>query len=550
MGYVVGFSSGAFGVTGPEEKSQLAGLFRKAQSSITKGVEFVQLDLESISEFEEPDLEKKMKEEVMKKLNLTFGIHSETKAFGVEAAELDSALATEYDRAQRRLLIILERAGKIGSKYVLIHSSESDPFPLLSLKTQPLELVDFYGRSIKEFLNDEENKNKWLVDWLMKEEGKFMWVEILHGRTLDWTLEQVKKELKDKYRATGREITEQELNSRLEDTKKEYQDYFMDTVSSKSLHYGPERWAYFLVARWMEYNNDPLWNSIVNTSIKFFAERDSITPEEWLSKKKIQKKSVDDQNFRATQEIWVPAVSAKYIWGHLFPKTYEDPKKIIKKYNMPLVLESPMGGRGIEEWPRLANPIQYYHLVEQVNTEAGFDTMMIALDFEHMLSLRLDPKLVIKLLPEDAGKFVNVIHAGWPSTLAPAHLPIEIGSDQQRYLYERYYELRQKGMGKEKDTFIVFERGGPETFQQSIISLRLIVKFLKDGTPPDKLPAEFFGLDIGQMASSERQKVAIREHAYDPLKGLISAPEEEHGFLGRAAIEKGKGEEWRKEKYK
>jgi len=175
----------------------------------------------------------------------------------------------------------------------------------------------------------------------------------------------------------------------------------------------------------------------------------------------------------------------------------------------------------------------------------------VAMDFEHMLSLRIDPGIVIELLPEEGGKHVRVIHAGWPSTLAPAHLPIEIGSTQQKYLYDRYYQLRQKGFRKDgKDYFIVFERGGPESFQQSIVSLKLIVSFLEKDTSPDKLPMEFFGLATGQMASPERQLTVIREHAYDPLKGLIAVPEEEHGFLGRAAVEKGKAEEWRKEKYR
>ena len=115
-----------------------------------------------------------------------------------------------------------------------------------------------------------------------------------------------------------------------------------------------------------------------------------------------------------------------------------------------------------------------------------------------------------------------------------------------------YYKLRQKGFGKHPDIdhFIVFERGGPETFQESVISLRKIKEFLERDTSPEKLPPEFFGVATGEIASEERQKVAIREHAFDPLKGLITAPEEEHGLLGRAAVEKGKAEEWRKEKYR
>lgn len=98
---------------------------------------------------------------------------------------------------------------------------------------------------------------------------------------------------------------------------------------------------------------------------------------------------------------------------------------------------------------------------------------------------------------------------------------------------------------------MIFERGGgQDPVQQTIIALQLIKKFLEADVPPEKLPLEFYGLDTGQWASSERQKAQIYEHAFEPLKGMLQVPEEEHGFLGKTVIEKGKGEEWRKEKYR
>ncbi|MEM7821800.1 MAG: hypothetical protein QXX38_03265 [Candidatus Aenigmatarchaeota archaeon] len=51
-------------------------------------------------------------------------------------------------------------------------------------------------------------------------------------------------------------------------------------------------------------------------------------------------------------------------------------------------------------------------------------------------------------MPEGGGKYVRVVHAGWPSTLAPAHLPIEVDSAQQKYLYKMYYKLRQKDLAR------------------------------------------------------------------------------------------------------
>jgi hypothetical protein len=115
-----------------------------------------------------------------------------------------------------------------------------------------------------------------------------------------------------------------------------------------------------------------------------------------------------------------------------------------------------------------------------------------------------------------------------------------------------YFKLRQKGFGKDKECYIIFERGGPETFQQSIIALQLIIECLNKDIPPEKLMEhpEFFGIDIKQMGSIERQRAVIREHAFDPLRGLIAVPEETHGFFGRAAVERGKAEEWRRERYR
>jgi len=172
-----------------------------------------------------------------------------------------------------------------------------------------------------------------------------------------------------------------------------------------------------------------------------------------------------------------------------------------------------------------------------------------------MISIRLDPETVVKLLPENAGKYVKVIHAGWPSPLAPAHVPIPLGSEQQQYLYKVYYKLREKGFGLDPkiDHFILFERG-PFPIRQSVVTLRKITEFLeKDVKPEDliKYP-EFFGVSTGEVASYERQLTMIKEHVEEPLKGVIAIPEEEYTALGRAAMAKPgvSPEKWKKEELK
>ncbi len=595
MSYVVGVSSGFFSVAEPRERIELLGIFKKAQSSITKGVSFVQIDLESLAEFEEENLKEKMQREIREKLGVRYGIHSETRAAGVMAAELDSAIKMEYDRAHRRIVEILKKSKEIGSVYVLIHSSESTPFPLLERELQACDLVDVDGNPLSEFIQ----KNPWVFEWIFgasikklvevaietwKEKEKsikaedldkkfsangifpkdFIFREIWHGTKLseqlvahiisvihDFELRTIPARKYEEFTDAEKMGAISHLEMRVETLIKRLQEHLTDYVQSKALHYGPERLAYYIMAKHMERSKDPLWEKIVKAAIKFFARRDGMSEQEWLKKKGIKKLSIDDENFRKAHELWVPAVSARYIYGHFFPKRpeYEDPKKYLD--GMFFALESPMGGRGVEEWPRLSNPLLYYYLVEEVNEKVGKNIFAVALDFEHMLSSRIDPELVAELWPEGKGKHIRIIHAGWPATLAPAHMPIYLGSDQQYYLYRVYYKLREKGFGVEDECYLIFERGGPETFQESILSLKKIAEFLEKDVPPDNLPLEeFAGISPTDVKAMERQLATIREHAYDPLKGLLMVPEEMHGALGGEAVRRGKAEEWRKEKYR
>lgn len=597
MTFVLGVSSGLFSVTQESEKPELIGLYKKAQSSITKGVEFIQVDLESVAEFKEPDLKVNM--ENVKRLGITFGVHSETAATGVEIAELDSAIETDYKFGHERLQEILEKSGELGSKYVLIHASESESFISLERHMQPASLVDYFGNPLREFLNKHHELLDWLIGGpqeevandivnfvynktpeerknLTEEELKrafknpaqdFIWREILNGHTF---ADAIRRTIIDRIQYIETYNIQRNYNTvnknEDDDTKtwrmiedairkdvREYVTTILDFIQSRSLHFGPERIAYYFIARHMEMNNEPLWKNIINSTVDYWAKSENKTREEWMKSKGIGSLELKDEGFQKYSYIWVPAVSAKYLWGHLNQDKnpdkgavkYTDFKSILKKYKMPLVLETPMARRGVEQWLRLANPLQMYYLAREI----GLDYVQLAFDLEHMLSVRLDPEKVIDLMPEDGGRFVRVIHAGYPSTLAPAHMQIPLGSDQQVYLYKMYYKLCKKGMGRDNDCFLVFERGAPESMQQSLISLRKIKEFLEKDINPDDLikHPEFFGIAIGEIASTERQWAAIHEHGRDPLKGLLVVPEEEHTFLGKAAAEKGKAEIWKKE---
>ena len=116
--------------------------------------------------------------------------------------------------------------------------------------------------------------------------------------------------------------------------------------------------------------------------------------------------------------------------------------------------------------------------------------------------------------------------------------------------------MKKKGW---RDGYIMFERGGgrtgkgalpQEVFEDTVTALRWIVTFLDRDVKPEELPPEFYGISLQNEPVFKRQLVAMREHAWDPLEGLLSVPEEKHTFLGKSAVDKGKAQEWEKRKFR
>jgi hypothetical protein len=160
-----------------------------------------------------------------------------------------------------------------------------------------------------------------------------------------------------------------------------------------------------------------------------------------------------------------------------------------------------------------------------------------------MLGNNIDPQEEIEKLPSEAGKLVRVVHVTTPSPLNPSHMPVYMASEAQVYIYEMLWKLRKKGF---KDGVILFERGGEEgQVKETVEVIRVIASHLEKDVEPKELPLEFFGMREGGPRYS-RQIVAIREHALDPLKGMLQVPEEQYTLLGTKAREKGKLEEWAK----
>lgn len=535
-GYIPGVSSGMFGTASRGEYASYIDLSQKGFFGALKGVNFTMVDIERSTEFGSPELEGKVKK-LREDLGIEIGFHGLTAAMGARGIFLDSAIEDDYQRTHDALIRDLERSGKLKAKFYLQHASETTPYGWLGKDAQPSTIVDIWGRRFHIFLN--ENKN--LIDWAIKQDD--VCEAIVNSTRKDFeerimpearriateekakTLEKMRPftiEELDEIEKRAKEIIEEELRRRL------------TTFSqSRSLSYGSERIAYFITAKWMSDQNDPIWQGIVGKKFEGVKE-----------------------NYR----LWVPAVSAKYIWGHLHPdkcpdqsKAMKDPKPILDKYNIDFVIETAMVGAGIEEEYRFTHPKHFIILCKH----AGTKHFKACLDFEHMLGAGINPEQEIKEMDPDGGKYVNVLHVGWPTPLQPAHIPIPVGSEQQEWLYKWMYALRKKGFDEKENRYIVFERAGPvphpeargeDPVLQSTLALRKIIEYLRKETPPKDLPKEFYGIDEKE---EKMQTSRITEHALDPIRGLLTTPEGKHGFLGEAAKGKGKIKEWEEgEKYR
>jgi hypothetical protein len=551
MTYIVGISSGIFGAAQPHERMQYLGISNKVNYCITQGVTFTQVDVETMSEFKDPQIgiddEEKLKawKEKVKGMNITMGFHGESAAMGGRDTPIkfDSAIEDDYVRSHDRLVEVLENAGKLGAKYYLLHSSESTPFIMLGKEFQPANLVDIWGRKFREFIDSE----KWVDDWIFGK-GDFIWISILNRPLKDY-LEHSKEQYADtieyKQKVAEGKSHEDIIREMEGKERNELKRYFKGHIASRSLTYGSERYAYWIIAKWMEMNNDRLWNDIAVKEWKKLQENKKVPQD--------SQPTIENEFFREHAEgmsCWVPAVAAKYLWGHFNqekcptagPVKEKDPKKWLDKYGMYFIIETPMAQAGMENLMRLSDPVHMCILAEVVD----FKYFRVALDFEHVLSNYINPQDMIARLAEGHGNLFKVIHLGWPTPVIPAHMPIYVGSDQHRWIYQRLYELRQKGFTPDDDRYLIYERGS-ENIEQSIVAMRLIVEFLKDNVEPGKLPPKFFGIEGPSLASEQRQRTIIQQHARDPIEGLIVVPEEGFTLLGKAATEKVGAEKWKKE---
>ncbi|MBI4174048.1 MAG: hypothetical protein HY517_00245 [Candidatus Aenigmarchaeota archaeon] len=557
--YTVGISTGFWRIG---KDPNLLGLAQKIGGlGATGGIRFVQIDLESVAEFAEPDVKQQISR-IRSKLGMDeVGLHGEIG----ELMALDSAEKRIWDQTHRRLCQTVRFAAEVGFLYVNIHFSNKQfiSFTEAQHRTQGYfyPVVDPFGRGLQELvknnpqINDEARKHvartlgrsrtyvqmsNEVEERMRKDEPRLVEQEYQARLQLyPGITEDGKRQLRERVEIDIHNAITQKINAEIRTEEFEFRVWLnlKDEEAEKYQLEDGEWGAYHLVAHWMKAVRDTFWTSIAGNA----------DPEALYLR--------DEKAFCA-------AVASKYIEGHLTLKDNPNNKSYLggmsikewcEKHKLMLLLENPESGEGAEGLYRLFDPRQFYVTIKKLNSPF----IMITIDFEHMVSQGLDPNEILDELPGDFGKMIFLFHLGQAVPYGGvAHIPIARGSNAQEQIYKWLFILRKKGW---KTGYMMFERGGGRTgqgrlpnevFEDSVQALRQIAAFLEKDIHYDKLPPEFFGISIQNEPVWARQLVAMREHAWDPLEGLLSIPEEKHTFLSKSAVDKGKGQEWEKRKFR
>ncbi len=477
-------------------------------------------------------------------------------------------------------------------------------------RTAGLPTVDFKGRyDWTELFNENSDLKNWFREFLLymvygrEVPVVIAGVEEIKQRAMQTILRKkinnikrtrpdlVRKANEEFQRKAGRPpIREEELDEEIaklqeaqisdDEMKDEIYNEWLGTSATRHTRgtITDEELAYVIAAKYLELKRndpkEPLWKL-------FFGDKSLETLEKQWGKKNPKTGDIDPRRLAndKTGEIYldpdiIAMVGCRYIIGHfeadplpeyLAEMQQKKPERIndtfyqkkaidkLKQVKVTLVFENPeLNEAGTEGLQRIIRGKHMYNFVKAAQQVLGTEYIRLLIDLNHWVHNAIDPGSEFDILKKEApdfGKYVKAIHIyePWP---IHEHAPFDIPSDEQMKIYRWLFQLRQIGF---KDGILVFERGGGENPQQIsrtvILALREIIKNLEKDVDPNKLPLEFFGISPEGVLSTERQMVIIREHARDPLKGLIIAPEEEHTALGKEALAKPgmTPEKWKKE---
>ncbi len=604
MAYYITVSSG-IGSIGRDPN--LMGIGKKIPSVLTYGVNVVQVDMETFTSAElfEPDVENLVKR-FIDDLKIKWVMHAEIG----QTVAYETALQQIWRQAHRRLhqymdamydkFVKQKGMSKYLPGYINFHISNMMSIGYFAerYRLAGIPMLDFKGRN--SWINIfEENPD--LRKWFR--EGGMLYM--VYGREIPvviTSVEQIRENAKNKVTSDNFEKLRQGNPQRVDEAAVEYarrhnnipprsldeweealpeikptEEQIIDHIynewagATATRHVRgaitDEELAYAIIAKYLEFKkndpNEPLWKL-------YFQER---TIEEL--EKKWGKPLIDTK----TGEIYldpelVAMVATRYVLGHFevnplseytaeMLKKYPEREKDkfygktaidkLKEIKVQLVFENPELSEGqIEGLQRIIRAEHMYFFAKAAEQIFKTDRIRLLVDFNHWLHNAIDPSREFDQMKKSApefGKYVKAIHIYDPLPIH-IHAPFELPSDQQLKIYRWLYQARNLGF---KDGYLVFERGGGQTpleiTRTVVLAIRQIKENLEKDIEPSKLPLEFYGISPEGILSPERQMVIIREHARDPLKGLIIVPEEEHTALGSAALGKPgmSPEKWKKE---
>ena len=576
MAYKVGISSGWWNIG---KDPNLLGLGSKAGSfGATLGIQFNQVDLDTVLEFLEPDI-KTYVDRVREKLKMELGLHGEIG----EVAMFESAERIRWDQSHERLCITMKGASDLKFIYVNFHLSNNTWLSFHERELRPFgytyQVVSPTGQPFAvwadELIERGDKGAEILKKWLK---------EKLIGSRVEYELKQTpeyakefnrifQEELKNAESAIRENLKNDERYKSLTPDQIEREVQNNINIARQQIHNAAEKrmqeeklfdvWkvaeiekyqieageidAYIATAVYMIANKDPLWVKIVGEDYS-------------------QKPDDADRAYVTKQREFNAAVAAFYLYSHFtikkspgrddYNKRHMNSMSVVEfceKNKIKLLLECPQSGQGTEGISRLYHPLHAYHLLKKIGSSA----VMQCIDFEQEMGQNIDLNVELPTLPDDFGAQVFLLHLGDPIPyFGTAHIPIALADRGADTLYKWIYWFRQKGF---KDGYIIFERGSGRTpgnqqmsniFEYSVYVIRQIVKYLDRDTKPDALPPEFYGLSLENKDIFAQQLVAMREHAWDPLQGMLKIPEEKHTFLGKAAVDAGKAKEWERGRYR
>ncbi|MFH7880829.1 MAG: hypothetical protein QXI09_02360 [Candidatus Aenigmatarchaeota archaeon] len=352
MSYIIGVSSGWWSIA---RSGELLGLASKIGSTATYGVNFVQVDFESISEFQEPDVIKNIAR-LLDTLQIDWGMHGEIG----EGMALESALEIVWKQSHRRLhqyldLIyykffieekeFLERKARESGKkirdylpkYIVFHASN---LPTISMVVERYRYaghitVDINGNPnwIQFFEKEEDpqlkeaklNTKKWVFNSnllyfiIARETGiAFFSIKEIKRRIIEWYIAEVGDEGIRKL-AEGASSME-EIEKKIEEKMEEISWKFFEEAASLRFTKGAityEEIAYLIIARYLyEARNspkEPLWRY-------YFGNKSWEEVEKELGIKFFDKEKGE---VRLPDEI-VAMVASRYIIGHFMNKNKEE----------------------------------------------------------------------------------------------------------------------------------------------------------------------------------------------------------------------------------